>query len=48
MNSEGETLKIIADEELARVTSRNIANKLTDYMRLVVTDGTGKKRQLKV
>lgn len=47
MNSEGETLKIIADEELARVTSRNIANKLTDYMRLVVTDGTGKKASVK-
>lgn len=41
INSEGETLKIIPDEELGRVTSSEIADKVTAYMRKVVTKGTG-------
>lgn len=41
INSEGETIKIIPDETLGRVTSKDVADKVTDYMRLVVTKGTG-------
>lgn len=41
ISSEGETLKVIPDEPLGRVTSKEIADKITGYMRKVVTQGTG-------
>lgn len=47
INSEGETVKIFPDEELGRVTSREVADKVTEYMRLVVTKGTGSAAAVK-